>query len=117
MINLNHVRLSDMHRAANANACCPGSACKFPSNRGEKQEHIDVSPPAEAAGNFLKLFEAASSIKCQADGEKGLRKLFEATNQFLDKIQKDKKSSQSKLADQYIRWNLQLEAPSLVVNH
>ena len=67
MINLNHVRLSDMHRAANANACCPGSACKFPSNRCEKQEHIDVSPPAEAAGNFLKLFEAAASIERQAD--------------------------------------------------
>jgi len=117
MIDLNHVRLSDMHHAANANACCPGSACEFPSNRGEEQEHIDVSPPAEAAGNFLKFFEAASSIKCQADEEKGSRKLFEATKKILDKIQKDKKSSQSKLDEQYIRWNLQLEAPSLVVNH
>ena len=117
MIILSHGRLSDMHHAANANACCPGSACKFPSNRGEKQEHIDVSPPAEAAGNFLKIFEAASSIKCQADEEKGSRKFFEATKKFPDKIQKDKKSSQSKLDSQYIRWNLQLEAPSPVVNH
>ena len=65
----------------------------------------------------MKLFEAASSIKCQAEEEIGLRKLFEATKKILDKIQKDKKSSQSKLDNQYIRWNLQMEAPSLVVNH
>ena len=65
----------------------------------------------------MKLFEAASSINCQDDEEKGSRKLFEATKKFLDKIQKDKKRSQSKLDSQYIRGNLQLEAPSLVVNH